>query len=60
MPGYILHLTAACMLLDTLPENNPLRIRTDLQNDFYIGNLLPMLSVTRLNPISGIPAISIG
>ena len=41
MPGYILHLTAACMLLDTLPENNPLRIRTDLQNDFYIGNLLP-------------------
>ena len=41
MPGYILHLTAARMFLDTLPKSDPLRSRPDLQNDFYIGNLLP-------------------
>ena len=41
MPGYILHLTAAHMFLNTLPEGDPLRCRPDLQNDFYIGNLLP-------------------
>lgn len=41
MPGYILHLTAAHMFLNTLPENNPLRCRPDIQNNFYIGNLLP-------------------
>lgn len=41
MPGYILHLTAAHMFLDTLPKSDPLCRRPDLQNDFYIGNLLP-------------------
>lgn len=41
MPGYILHLTAAKMFLETLPDTDPLRRCADLQNDFYIGNLLP-------------------
>lgn len=41
MPGYILHLTAAKMYLDALPDTDPLRRCADLQNDFYIGNLLP-------------------
>lgn len=40
MPGYILHLTAAHIFMDNLPASSPLR-RPDLQNDFYIGNLLP-------------------
>ena len=29
------------MFMDMLPESNPLRTQPDLQNDFYIGNLLP-------------------
>lgn len=41
MPGYILHLTAAKMYLNALPDTDPLRRCADLQNDFYIGNLLP-------------------
>ena len=41
MPGYILHLTTAHMFMDMLSESNPLHTQPDLQNDFYIGNLLP-------------------
>lgn len=41
MPGYILHLTAAKMYLDALPDTDPLSRCADWQNDFYIGNLMP-------------------
>lgn len=41
MPGYILHLTAAKMFIKRLPPTDPLRSFPKLQNNFYIGNLLP-------------------
>jgi len=41
MPGYILHLTSARMLLDRLPADSQYRVDPKKQNDFYIGNLLP-------------------
>ena len=44
MPGYILHLTAAKMYLDSILNKNPddpLCRDPQQQNDFYIGNLLP-------------------
>ena len=41
MPGYILHLTSARMFLDRLPADSQYRNDPKLQNDFYIGNLLP-------------------
>lgn len=41
MPGFLLHLTAAQMFLKSLSETDPLRLQSDLQNAFYIGNLLP-------------------
>lgn len=41
MPGYILHLTAARLFLNHLPDTDPLHRNGDLQNEFYIGNLLP-------------------
>lgn len=41
MPGYILHLTAAKMFLDMLPQSDPLYADTSQRNEFYIGNLLP-------------------
>lgn len=41
MPGYILHLTAAQMLLDMLPAYPDLTNKFTSANDFLIGNLLP-------------------
>ena len=44
MPGYILHLTAAKMYLDSILDKNSddvLCRDPQQQNDFYIGNLLP-------------------
>lgn len=41
MPGYILHLTAAKIYLNTLSQSDPLYTEPSLQNEFYIGNLLP-------------------
>ena len=41
MPGYILHLTSARMFLDRLPVDSRYRNDLKVQNDFYIGNLLP-------------------
>ncbi|MGF0033595.1 hypothetical protein ACQRBN_11600 [Bariatricus sp. SGI.154] len=41
MPGYILHLTAARMVLDMLPESSELHRNPKSQNDFLIGSLLP-------------------
>lgn len=41
MPGYILHLTAAQMLLNTLPDFPELSGAITSTNDFLIGNLLP-------------------
>ena len=41
MPGYILHLTAAKMYLDMLPQSDPLHSDPSRRNEFYIGNLLP-------------------
>lgn len=41
MPGYILHLTAAKMLLELLPEASYLCRDPKERNDFYAGCLLP-------------------
>lgn len=41
MPGYILHLTAARMVLDMLPGVSELYHDPKAQNDFLIGSLLP-------------------
>lgn len=41
MPGYILHLTAAHMVLDMLPKSSELHHNSKAQNDFLIGSLLP-------------------
>ncbi len=41
MPGYILHLTAAKIYLNTIPQSDLLYTDPSLQNEFYIGNLLP-------------------
>ena len=41
MPGYILHLTAARMYLESIYSDDALCRDPQQQNDFYIGNLLP-------------------
>ena len=41
MPGFILHLTAARFYLEYLSDSDPLKHSAQLQNDFYVGNLLP-------------------
>lgn len=41
MPGFILHLTAAQMLLKKLPEHPDFPYPVSSINDFLIGNLLP-------------------
>lgn len=41
MPGFILHLTAARFYLEYLSDSDPLKHFAQLQNDFYVGNLLP-------------------
>lgn len=41
MPGYILHLVSARMLLDMLPAEADYHSDAKLRNDFYMGNLLP-------------------
>lgn len=41
MPGYILHFTAARMALDRLQEKEHRFQRPEVQNDFFVGNLLP-------------------
>ena len=41
MPGYILHLTSARMLLDLFSADDSLCSDCGMQNDFYVGNLLP-------------------
>ena len=41
MPGFILHLTAAQMLLRQLPHHPGFPYEISLVNDFLIGNLLP-------------------
>lgn len=41
MPGYILHLTTARMLLDMLPEYPQFSTIITSENDFFVGNLLP-------------------
>lgn len=41
MPGYILHLTAAKMLLSMLPEYPQFSNIQTQENDFLMGNLLP-------------------
>ena len=41
MPGFILHLTATRFYLEYLSDSDPLKHSAQLQNDFYVGNLLP-------------------
>lgn len=41
MPSYILHLTAAQMLLELLPDSSPLRRDPACRNAFLSGNLMP-------------------
>lgn len=41
MPGFILHLTAAQMLLKQLPHHPDFPYKISSANDFLIGNLLP-------------------
>ena len=41
MPGFILHLTAAQMLLKHLPSHPDFPYPISSVNDFLIGNLLP-------------------
>ncbi len=41
MPGYILHLTAARMALDLLQKTNAGFGSPVIQNEFFVGNLLP-------------------
>lgn len=41
MPGFILHLTAAQILLKRLPHHPDFPYEISSVNDFLIGNLLP-------------------
>ncbi|MDO4308133.1 MAG: hypothetical protein Q4C77_15045 [Eubacteriales bacterium] len=41
MPGYILHLTCACMALEMMPESSILRQNTKERNAFLAGNFAP-------------------
>lgn len=47
MPGYILHLAAAQMLLNTLPDFPELSAIITSTNDFLIGNLLPDITADK-------------
>ena len=42
MPGFILHLTAAQILLKRLPHHPDFPYEISSVNDFLIGNLLPI------------------
>lgn len=47
MPGYILHLTSARLLLNRLAADSPYRKDPEAGNLFYIGNLLPDAAVPK-------------
>ena len=56
MPGFILHLTAAQMLLKHLPSHPDFPYPISSVNDFLIGNLLP---VTIGNMIGGMVTLGL-
>lgn len=41
MPGYILHLTSACMALEMMPKSSILRQNERERNGFLVGNFAP-------------------
>lgn len=41
MPGYILHLTSAQIVLNMIEERAHTKFDAKLKNDFFVGNLLP-------------------
>lgn len=47
MPGFVLHMTAAKILTDSLPDNHKLNMDLDTHNTFCLGNLLPDMSMNK-------------
>ena len=54
MPGFILHLTSAKMLLNQLPDHPHFPYMIASENDFMTGSLLPDATATRTGLISAI------
>lgn len=49
MPGFVLHMTAAKILTDLLSDTHTLNTNFNMRNAFYLGNLLPDMSINKQN-----------